>query len=69
MALTFALNRAVLHVTEVLHSFTTTQTNHWYYNLTTWETSLNGRLADECIRPMDVKKHYLNKIEGYDNEK
>lgn len=68
MALTYEMEGDVLHVTQTIHSFTDTQTQHWYYDTITWKVSGNGKLGDTCDRPMSeesiawVREHYLPKL-------
>jgi hypothetical protein len=52
MALTRKLNGNILHITDVIHSFGDTKTQHWYYDLKLWMVSSHGREGDTPDRKM-----------------
>ena len=66
--LSYELNGDILHITETLHGFRDTWTNHWYYDIKNWKVSSHGRLGDRPDRDVDpaqiawVKRHYLPKV-------
>ena len=66
--LSFELNGDILHVTEHLHSWETTKTSHWYYDILNWRVSSTGKLDSKIDRAMDqgaidwCKKYYLPKV-------
>jgi hypothetical protein len=55
MALTRKLNGKILHITEIIHSFRGTKTQHWYYDLKLWMVSSHGREGDTPDRKMTAR--------------
>lgn len=68
MALIYALDGNILHVTETAHGAVATRVRHWYYDILGWMVSSHGREGDVPDRPMTesaiawVQKHYLPKV-------
>ena len=68
MALELKLEGNVLEVKETLMGWTDTRVSYWYYDVKNWLKSLNGRLGDKCVLPMNsgdrawVETYYLPKV-------
>lgn len=68
MALKYALDGNILHVTETTFTATRDIVRHWYYDIAAWMKSSNGREGDTPNRNMTsgdiewVRKHYFPKV-------
>lgn len=72
MALNYALDGDILHVTETISGCTNTTVRHWYYDTVKWMVSSHGCAGDTPDRAMTasaiawVQKHYLPKVKELD---
>jgi len=62
------LDDKILYVKQVLWGWSSTSTQHWYYDTQRWLRNCNGRLDERPTSPMDqasidfVKRQYLPKV-------
>jgi hypothetical protein len=68
MTLKHDLADGILHVEQTTHSATTTEHQHWYYDIAMWRVSSHGREGDVPDRDMTseaiewVIHHHLPKV-------